>query len=307
MFISIIWLPAALFAGLFQAWRTAVQQRLRSQLTVSGAGLVRYLYGAPIALLILTLYATAHHHSLPSLSLPFLANALIGGVAQIIATNLLIAAFGYGNFVVGTAFSKTETVQVAVFAWLVLHEALTLYVIIGIVLGVVGVLILSLGGKKITLQQLGAALKQRVAIFGLSAGAMFALTAVFVKRATFDLQQPDLILAALITLTVVMLSQTVIHGMWIAWREPTTLRQVFVTWPISSQVGILAALGSACWFIGFATASVALVRIVGQVEVIFTLLFAQFYLGEKIKSHEASGLLLVATGVTFALVSSLLQ
>ena len=46
-----IWLPAALLAGLFQAWRTALQQRLRGTLTVSGAGLVRYAYGAPVALL----------------------------------------------------------------------------------------------------------------------------------------------------------------------------------------------------------------------------------------------------------------
>ena len=45
-----IWLPASLFGGLFQAWRTALQQRLRAELSVSGAGLVRYLYGLPFAL-----------------------------------------------------------------------------------------------------------------------------------------------------------------------------------------------------------------------------------------------------------------
>ena len=39
---SALWLPASLLAGLCQAWRTAIQQRLRAQLSISGAGLVRY-------------------------------------------------------------------------------------------------------------------------------------------------------------------------------------------------------------------------------------------------------------------------
>jgi hypothetical protein len=42
MITSAIWLPAALLAGLFQAWRTALPQRLRKELSVSGAGLVRW-------------------------------------------------------------------------------------------------------------------------------------------------------------------------------------------------------------------------------------------------------------------------
>ena len=65
---------------------------------------------------------------------------------------------------------------------------------------------------------------------------------------------------------------------------------------------MLAALGSACWFTGFASAPVALVRAVGQVEVIFTLGFGHFYLREPLRRSEAIGLLLVAAGVVVALV-----
>src|SRR3546814_1861702 len=53
-----IWLPASLFGGLFQAWRTALQQRLRAELSVSGAGLVRYLYGLPFALCFAAVWLT---------------------------------------------------------------------------------------------------------------------------------------------------------------------------------------------------------------------------------------------------------
>ena len=107
------------------------------------------------------------------------------------------------------------------------------------------------------------------------------------------------------TLVVVNVAQTVMHGAWIAWREPATLGAVLRGWRMASQVGVLSACGSACWFIGFATAPVALVRVVGQVEVIFTLGFGHFYLREALKKGEALGLLLVSLGVVLALIGAL--
>jgi drug/metabolite transporter (DMT)-like permease len=47
---------------------------------------------------------------------------------------------------------------------------------------------------------------------------------------------------------------------------------------------------------------VALVRIVGQVEVIFTLAFARLYLREKIRPRDALGLFMVSGGVVLALL-----
>ena len=45
-----MWIPITISAAVFQTARTATQQRLRSLLSVSGAGFVRYLYGAPFAI-----------------------------------------------------------------------------------------------------------------------------------------------------------------------------------------------------------------------------------------------------------------
>ena len=311
MITSAIWLPAAILAGLFQAWRTAIQQRLRGQMSVSGAGLVRYLYGAPVAAVILAIYAGVHGLGAPRLGPVFFAWAAAGGLAQILGTNLLILAFGYRNFVVGTAFSKTEAVQAAVFAWAALGERLSVGVIFGIAIGVAGVLLLALGGRRIRASEIIATLGQPAALCGLGTGALFALTGVLVKKATLALSpsgvgaMPDAVGAALVTLAVVMALQTLMHGTWVALREPATLIKVTRTWRTSGQVGLIAALGSACWFTGFAAAPVALVRVVGQVEVIFTLGFAHFYLKERARPHEVAGLLLVAAGVIAALTGSL--
>ena len=54
-------------------------------------------------------------------------------------------------------------------------------------------------------------------------------------------------------------------------------------------VGALSGCGSACWFTGFAIAEVALVRAVGQVEIVFTLLFSRFYLKEILRRADVAG------------------
>jgi drug/metabolite transporter (DMT)-like permease len=147
-------------------------------------------------------------------------------------------------------------------------------------------------------------LAQPAALCGLGAGLLFALTSIFVKRATFEVETNDKVLAALVALVVVLLLQLIMQGGYVLLRERHQIRPVFRTWRVSGQVGLLAALGSACWFTGFATAPVALVRAVGQVEVIFTLGFGRFYLKEPMKRSEVAGLLLVGAGVLVALLGS---
>ncbi|RPH38568.1 MAG: EamA/RhaT family transporter, partial [Burkholderiales bacterium] len=204
-----------------------------------------------------------------------------------------------------TAFAKTETVQAAIFAWLVLGERLTGLVVAGICVGVAGVLALALGGRKLSPREIATSLVQPAALCGLGTGALFSLTGVMVKRATLHLTMPDPVAEALVTLLVVLVLQTAMLGTYVAVREPKTWGRVAATWRASGQVGLLAALGSACWFTGFATAPVALVRVVGQVEVLFTLGFSRLMLREPTKSHEVLGLLLVTAGVVLALLGAL--
>ena len=57
--------PGDPLAGLFQAWRTAVQQPREGGAPVNAAGLVRYLFGFPIACLLLVTYLLFATASLP--------------------------------------------------------------------------------------------------------------------------------------------------------------------------------------------------------------------------------------------------
>lgn len=302
---ALAWIPATMLAGLLQAWRTAVQQRLRAQLSINGAGLVRYVYGLPLVLLVLAGYLSLTGARLPVPDAAFVALAAVAAVAQLLATNLLIMAFGYRNFIVGTAFSKTETVQAALFGWLILGEPVSMLIGLAVLLGMAGVLTLALGGRDLRGRDVVRALGQPAALCGLGAGALFAITAVFIRRAALHLDPGAPLLAALVTLVTVIAIQVLALGLWVAMREPGTLRAVLRTWRTSAQVGLLAGTGSICLFAGLAIAPVALVRIVAQVEVVFTLAFAALYLREPFHRFEAAGLLMVVAGVVLALAGAL--
>jgi drug/metabolite transporter (DMT)-like permease len=301
MILSPLWLPITLAAALFQCWRTALQQKLRGQLSVNGAAVVRYLYGVPVGAALLGAYMLAFGGALPPLHITFLLLCAAGGLGQILGTNLLIMAFGYRGFAVGTAYAKTEAVQGAVLALILLGEHISALAWVGIAIGVSGVLWLSLAGRTASWQELLRSTIQPAAICGLTSGFFFALTSVLIKAANLELVDDDPILRALVTLVVTNILQTLMQGGWLLAREPAQLRAVFATWRTSAQVGALSACGSACWFTAFALAPVALVRAVGQVEILLTLLFSRFYLRESPTRAEIFGSLTVVAGVVLVL------
>ena len=299
-----IWIPVTLAAALFQCWRTAMQQKLRHILSVNGAGFVRYLYGAPTALILLTAALAAAGAKLPAPTAWTLLWATAGGLTQILATNLLIMAFGFRNFAVGTAYSKTEAAQSAIVAWVLLHETIRPAAILGICVGLCGVMTLSLAGRGLKPRDLLAATVQPAALCGLGAGFLFAFTTVFIKLGNRSVDAPSVFVRAMFVLLLTNTLQTLMQGAWLAWREPRELRKAFITWRSSSLVGTLSACGSACWFTAFALTEVALVRSVGQVEIVFTLLFSRFYLRETLRPTDVAGLVLVVAGVLLIVAES---
>jgi len=156
----------------------------------------------------------------------------------------------------------------------VLGDHLSLLTWLGIGFGVVGVMVLSTGGKRMGPGELLRSLGQPAARYGIASGFVFALTMIAIRRATMDVATPDHICAALIVLAMTVMLQTLMQGGYLAWRERNQVVKVFAEWRTAAQVGLMSSVASACWFTGFASAPVALVRIVGQVEVAFTMAFA---------------------------------
>lgn len=300
-----LWVAITITAALFQTWRTALQQRLRGQLSLNGAAVVRYLYGVPFGLMILSGYWLLMGGSFGAPSAYFLLLCALAGITQIFGTNLLISSFGPRGFAVGTAYAKTEAVQASIIAVIILGEVLAPLSWAGIGISVFGVMYLSLAGKGLRFADILRATFQPAALRGMGAGFCFAFTAICVRKANFELEGSDPVLKALFSVVVTNMMQTCMQGGWLLLREPAQVMAVFRSWRSSAQVGALSAAGSCCWFIGFALAPVALVRAVGQVEIIFTLLFSRFFLGEKLKAKDVAGALIVVAGVVLVLAGSL--
>lgn len=300
-----LWVVITLSAALFQCWRTALQQRLRGQLSLNAAAVVRYLYGVPFGAMILGVYWLIFGGSFGPVSWTFIGLCAMAGLGQIFGTNLLISSFGPRGFAVGTAYSKTEAVQASILSIFLLGDHLPALSWIGIGVSVFGVMYLTLAGRGLSAGEIWRATFQPAALCGIGAGAFFAFTSIFVRKANLELPGEDAILKALFSVVVTNMIQTLLQGGWLLVTEPKQFVAVFRSWRSSAQVGALSAFGSSCWFVGFSLAPVALVRAVGQVEIIFTLLFSRFFLGERLKRKDVTGALTLVAGVVLVLLGAL--
>lgn len=80
------------------------------------------------------------------------------------------------------------------------------------------------------------------------------------------------------------------------------MRLAVATRRSSGLVGVLSACGSACWFLAFALAPVALVRALDQVEMVFTLAFSRLSLREVVRREDVVELVLLVIGVVLILI-----
>jgi drug/metabolite transporter (DMT)-like permease len=232
----------------------------------------------------------------------FLLLVALAGLAQIIATSLLIYAFTLRNFTVGTAYSKTETVQTAIFATLLLAEPLSFWAWIGIGVSLFGVWVLSIRGDAKGLRNILFGWTQKSAVVGIAAGGAFAVAAICIRAASLSLPEGDFVVRAILTLAVMNSLQVIMLGLWLALRERDQLLRVIVTWRSSAIVGLLSVFGSACWALAMTLENAAHVRALGQIELVFTYIASRWLLKENPVWGEILGSALVVAGVVLLLL-----
>ena len=297
-----MWVLVTLGAVVLQATRTSMQQKLRSQLSITAAGFVRYFYGAPIALAAVAVAVVAFGQSLDAPPTVFWVTVTGAGIAQIIGTVALISAFDRRGFAVGTVYSKTEVLQVAVFSAIVLHEPLRVWGWVGAFVCVAGVAWLALArrpgdaGDGPGIFRLDASLG-----LGLLAGAGFALASVWIRASSKSLGDEPAVFRALVTLAAMNTIQVLINGAQLLATKPDDVRAVARTWRSSAVVGVLSVCGSAGWAIAVTLENAAKVRALGQVELILTFAISHRFLGERHRRSEFAASALTVGGVAAVL------
>lgn len=302
-----LWVIISVVAAFLQNLRSALQKYLKGRMGTTGATFVRFGFGAPFALLYLAIMRFGLGHPLPVPNATFLFWAVVVVVTQIAATFLLIHLFSFRNFVVGTAYSRTEPMQAAIIAFLVFSERLSASAVLAIAIAVAGVMLLSVARTAVTPKTLVQSVFSRTAGIGLLSGTLFGLAAVGVRAASLALQPglpaPDAAMQAAFTLVTVILVQSVVMFVWMVIREPAEIGHIRAAWKPSLMVGFAGATASFCWFFAMTLQHAALVKVVGQVEMIFTIASSAFIFKEHINTREIAGCAAIVTGIVVLLLT----
>ena len=142
-----MWVLITLAAATFQILRTARQHELRSVLSTTAAGFVRYAYGAPLAVALSVLLFGALDRPFPGVPSRFWIFVVIGGICQILATVALLQAFKVRDFAIGTVYAKSEVLLVAGLGAVGIEPALSPLGWTGAVLVTIGVVTLASRGS----------------------------------------------------------------------------------------------------------------------------------------------------------------
>ena len=281
-----------LAAAFCQNLRSAFQKQLKDRLSTWGSTATRFVYAAPLAIAVLLALTLGRGAPLPNLSGQFFAFALVGAVAQVLATGLLIHLFSRANFAAATAFTKTEPIQAALVGILLLGDALTLPALLAIITSIVGIILISLPKGKHGKWRPDGALW-----IGLLSGACFAVSSVSIRGASLSLGDANVVLSTSTTLAFVTVVQSALLLVWLRLREPGQTARLFGAWRHAGWVGLIGFLGSMAWVAAFTLKDAASVKAVGQVEILFTLVASRLMFRERVSLLEVAGILLLASGV----------
>jgi drug/metabolite transporter (DMT)-like permease len=298
-----LWVPITIGAAFMQNLRNALQKHLKAALSTAGATSARFFYAVPFAIVYVAALKQLLDQPLPAPNGLFLLHAGIGGITQIVATAFLVLLFSFRNFAVGTAYSKTEAVQSAVFSIVILGEAVSLQAGLAILVSVAGVFAITLARSAESLGTILASLAGKPALIGLAAGAFFGISAVEYRAASLALGDGEFLLRAAFTLACVTVWQSLVMALYMRWREPGQMTKVFRSWKVTGLVGLTGMMGSVGWFTAMTIQNVAYVRALGQIELVFTFIASYVVFRERSNAAEITGILLIVAGIVILLLA----
>ncbi|MEM7068382.1 MAG: DMT family transporter [Pseudomonadota bacterium] len=292
-----LWVIITIAAAFFQNIRSAVQKYLKGAMGTTGATFVRFGFGVPFALIFWVSFYQYSGENLPSIASHFWLWVTIAALAQIAATFLLIHLFSFRNFTVGTAYSRTEPAQTAMFALILFGEKLSVGGLIAIAISIVGVMLISVARTTITASSMVRSVFTRTALIGLGSGTLFGLAAVGYRAAALAVEHELMFMRSATTLVFAITLQSVVMLVWIIWRERDELGRIAKAWKPALLVGFVGATASFGWFTAFTLQQAALVKVVAQIEMLFTFASSVFFFKERINRPEILGCILITLGI----------
>ena len=287
------WILFTLGAIVMQTVRNALQSKLSGAVNTSGVTLSRFILAPPIALVYLLILYSSSTSQVPEFSGTFIAVILCASLLQIAATSLMVILFKQKNFAIGAGLAKSEALVAGVVGMLFFGSYLTPLGWAGIVIGAIAVFVLSSGNRL-------HGISVKTMVIGLACGTCFALTSLLVREASHMLNVQHTVAAAWVLLWVLCV-QTISLSGYIALTKPFVFRQLTNAKKQVLAISTVSCLGSICWFTAMALQHVALVKTLGQLEVLLTLVLSHYWLKNAVTKREIAGLLLIGLAAIFVM------
>ncbi|AWL28708.1 EamA family transporter [Acinetobacter defluvii] len=285
--MSSIWIFFTVMAAFMQAWRNAFQKQLSLTVDVYGVTLARFIFGLPFAVCyIFILYQQQPLAQAVEFTTRYWLYVFIAGISQIAATALMVQLFKQKNYAIGVGLAKSEAILAAIIAVVVLSEKLTVLGWGGVALGGVAVFLLSNGKEKqdISLSTLS---------IGIGSGLCFAITSLLVREASLELDNlPYLYRAAWVLLSIIGF-QCLSMLLFLIVFSRKTLVAMWHKIGLTFKVSVCSFLASLGWFTAMSMQSVAIVKTLGQIEILFSLMISVYFFKEQLAKTEHLGLILV--------------
>ncbi|MEJ5038090.1 DMT family transporter [Acinetobacter johnsonii] len=285
--MTITWILFTLMAAFMQAWRNAFQKQLSTTVDVYGVTLARFIFALPLALL----YISCLYHFQPVtesvyFNLRFAIYVLIAALSQIVATALMVQLFKQKNYAIGVGLAKSEAVLAAIIAVVFLFDHLSLLGWFGVAVGGFAVFLMSKGRdfSDFSVQTL---------CIGIGSGLCFAITSLLVREASLELDNLPFIHRAAWVLLMVIGTQCFLLLMYLGIFRRATLWAMWQRIGLTFRVSLCSFLASLGWFSAMSIQSVPIVKTLGQVEIIFSMLISAYFFKEKLARAEHLGIVLV--------------
>ncbi|MDN5556739.1 MAG: DMT family transporter [Acinetobacter sp.] len=285
--MTITWILFTLMAAFMQAWRNAFQKQLSTTVDVYGVTLARFIFALPLALI----YISCLYHFQPltesvHFNLRFAIYVLIAALSQIAATALMVQLFKQKNYAIGVGLAKSEAVLAAIIAVVFLSDHLSLLGWFGVAVGGFAVFLMSKGRdfSDFSVQTL---------CIGIGSGLCFAITSLLVREASLELDNLPFIHRAAWVLLMVIATQCCLLLMYLGIFRRATLWAMWQRIGLTFRVSLCSFLASLGWFSAMSMQSVPIVKTLGQVEIIFSMLISAYFFKEKLARTEHLGIVLV--------------
>ena len=289
------WIVTSVMGAFFQNARSSIQKKLNTEMSLMASTYVRFAFSLPILFVVFFIYFGNFNYFIISVqNSNFITYVILASILQITFTLLFLYLLKFTNFLIGTALSKTEVIQIAFFEFIILKDYLNFYALLGIMISTIGVIIFSTKDLKNIINGFFS----KSTVVGLLCGTLLALSVVFYRGSMEFLEFTNKNFdRALLTLFAATIIQTSLITFYLLLFEITEFKKIKSNIKLSSLAGFFGFSATISWFYSFSLVQAALVRAVGQIELLFSYISSRFMFKEKVRYIEIFGIIIFIFGL----------